>query len=563
MMFPDHFSTPFYEYVATEKGVFKILGGGNMARVSNFLGIKFIYHNIDTGEFQAEIAYTAFDDNKTVIVPRKDYLQRKGLLNLQFKGLDVTESNASSLTKYFREEENRKMSSKKNVHSTLGFSQYQGKLIFKHQKAIGIDSDYIGSYDIAPRGSYEEYLTMLKKEVFGNTPLETIVSASISSILLGYLGTELGLESTIIHLVADSTTGKSTALKLAISVFSSCDIKANSLFSSYNATPNSLIQKLTGLNGFPYALDEISVSNMQNFTSFIYALANGTEKERLNKDSILMPKKSWISNIFSNGERSLVGSANKNRGIPARIIEIKNYTFTRDAQNAENIQRTIQHSYGHLGYKFAEYLVSLEKKDLIDRYEAIRTMLFDKFTKTLVTDDLLSRRTAKFAIILLSAELLQDFLKITIQIEKMVEFFMQIEKDSLKTRNFNDSVIDYIKDFISINIQRFSVNDPFTAANFGRIQKKKDYVEVSMNKTTFRKMLSDGHYEDADIVLKELKKTGNLSSDKDRFTRTRKNTLGFTEEVYVLKLDDTKIMHILEKVENPEIPEEIVEVDII
>ena len=105
---------------------------------------------------------------------------------------------------------------------------------------------------------------------------------------MAYLSDEYNLDSLIIHLASDSTTGKSTILKTVASLFGNPDARENSLFGTFNATSNSLLSKLTGLNGIPYALDEISMSNMSNFTSFIYSAVNGVEKERLTKESKLM-----------------------------------------------------------------------------------------------------------------------------------------------------------------------------------------------------------------------------------------------------------------------------------
>ena len=43
------------------------------------------------------------------------------------------------------------------------------------------------------------------------------------------------------------------------------------------------------------------------------------------------------------------------------------------------------------------------------------------------------------------------------------------------------------------------------------------------------------------VVLKELKQNGYLNCESDRFTRSRKNSLGYTEDVYVIKLPKEQI----------------------
>lgn len=528
-------------FLVNSNGVFKVSIDGSRTRISNYMEITRIEHNIDTGEYQSEIEFDAFDVKKRALVSRKDYLQKKGLLDLQALGLDVTPTNAGTLISFLREEEDQKIDTCMNVHTSLGYGLYSGKPIFKLHEAIGIKSKYVGPYQISPVGSFQEYLQMLKDEIKGNVALETILAASTSSILLGYIGESLNLDSTIIHLVGNSTTGKSTALKLAISVFGNPHSQSNSLYGTYNGTNNALHHKLTGLNGVPYALDEISISDTKNYTSFIYTTANGSEKERLTKESVLMTKKTWRTTVFSNGERSLTGSANKNAGIQVRVIEIKNMMWTKSAQNAENIQRTILKTHGHLGFSFASHIMKMDPKEITQRYKGLRKKIFDKITSTVGSDTFVERRSAKYAMILLAGELLKDILGFELQINQMIRFFADIEKESMKYRNFKESVVDFIKDYISLHLNQFSLGKNFMTGGLGRIIQKSKSVEVEMNKTAFKNMLDEGDFEDPEIVLKELKASKQLNCESDRYTRTRKNQFGYSEEVYVLVLNDMNI----------------------
>lgn len=496
-----------------------------------------IEEDIDTSVHSATIAYTFFDEVKYITVPRSTYLQRRKLLELQDFGIDITEDNASSLTKFFKEEEEKKMATKKYTHSSLGFSRYNDKLIFKHYKAIGIDSTYNGPYDVRPRGSYGDYMSMVKDEVLGNPLMEFILVSGLSSVLLAYLSDEYSLDSLVIHLVSDSTTGKSTALKLAASLWSVTDVKADSLFSSYNGTNNAILNKLTGFFGIPYCLDEISMSSMPNYTSFTYTLVNGVDKERLSKDSKLLEKKSWLVTLLSNGERSILGLASKNKGIAARVFEIKNETFTRNAENAETIQRVIQKNYGLVGPKYAEYILSLKKEDICKRFEEIREDFSNLVKTTQSTDDLFKRRTLKFTILLLTAEYFEKFSGFTLRKDAITKFLMKIEAESTRTRNYHAHVMDYIKDYVAINAAAFGLGGNAHSIRYGTVTPKSDYIEVLFYKTSFEEMIYKGQYEESSIVLKELKAKGYLDCETDRYTRSRKMPNGIKQDVYVLKLD--------------------------
>lgn len=508
---------------------------GEKIKIAEPMKITSIQQNIDDGTYKALIKYKSFLGMKEITMPREEYLNKNNLIKYQSKGLDITHGNVALLTQYFNEKEREAQI--KNIHTKLGFSIYEGKTIYKLSECIGIDSKYEGIYDIKPIGDKREYIDMLNQDVIGNPALEFILAVSLSSVLLGYIGEDLGLDSIILHLVGNSTTGKSTALKLAISIFGYPDVKRNGLFSTYNGTNNALMKKLTGLKGVPYALDEISMSYTQNFTNFIYGLANGTDKDRLNKDSELKERETWLTTILSNGEKSLIGSSNKNSGVQIRVIEISNVTWTKDAENAERINRTILQNYGHIGIDFAEKVMNVKKDNLIKEFKSVRDEVYKTIDDRLVVDNMTIRRCNKFAIILQTAYLFQDMMKIRLDIDGMLDIMVNIEKESLGNRNFRESAIDYIKQYVSKYKNKFECGMNNSIESIGIIIQREKYVEVQMNKLSFEQMLKQGGYEDKNIVLKELKDAGYLNCEKDRFTRSRKNSLGYIEEFIVINLD--------------------------
>lgn len=526
-----------------ENGVYEIDQNGNQARVSDYMELEKAIRNIDTNYYKANIRFKTFSDINQIEVNREDYLNKSKLMNLLNSGLDVRHSNADTLVNYFRECEET-IKNNVYVHSKLGFAKYKGKKIYKLYKAIGINSTYAGPYEIKPKGSKQKYIIMLKKEVIGNRALEFILVVSLSSVILAYIEEELSLDSIIVHLVGNSTTGKSTALKLAISLFGYPDVKDNGLFSTYNSTGNALIRKLTGLKGVPFALDEISMSYTKSFTKFIYQLSNGTDKDRLDKESELKKTETWLTTILSNGEKSLTGSSNKNAGIQIRVIEANNITWTKDAKNSEEINRVIMQNYGHIGFEFAEYVMKITEDKLVKEFKTSRDEIYKKMEDELVIDSMTFRRCNKFGIILQTAYLFQDMMDINLDIDGIKSLMVEIERESLRNRNFRDSAIDYIKQYVSKYINKFQFNNNSPNDIFGKLIPKQDCVEVQMNKISFEQMINQGGYEDKNVVLKELKDAGYLNCEKDRYTRSRKNSFGCSEEVYVIKLpkEETKEM---------------------
>lgn len=508
-------------------------------KIGNYMAIKKVSHNIDKNTYDALIEYMSIKGISNILIEREDYVNENRLMKYQKYGLDIIKSNVRFITEYLRASE-RKVPCN-NVHSKLGFMEHNGKTIYKLQEAIGLDSTYVGECKVKPKGSYSEYINMIRNHVIGNVELEFAMVSGLSAILLGYIGEELGLDSIIIHLVGNSTTGKSTALKLAISSFGYPEVKHNGLYGTYNGTNNALIKKLGGLKGVPYALDEISMSESNNFTKFVYSLANGADKERLNKDSELMEKESWLTTILSNGEKSITRSSNKNAGVQVRVIEAENFTWTKSSEHAEAINSVILNNYGHLAIEFAKYLLNQDKKKLIKDYREVKKYLYDELYKRGVYDDMSMRRCNKFAIIIQTAFLLQELLDMVLDVKGMIEMIIKIEQESIKHRSLHKVVIDFIKEYVGRYRNKFDGKSKSNSPEvLGKITEKEDYTEIQMEQFSFELMIKEGGYEDVKVVLRELKTAGFLDCDKDRTTRTRKNGVGVKTKYIVIKLPKDK-----------------------
>ena len=507
-------------------------------KVGRHIWAKENHYNIDDKTEKILLEFRTVRKMETELLDRHDCLMERNLMKLQNRGVDIVKSNGRHIVECIRECEDSII--KRYIHSKLGFMEYEGNIIYKLHEAIGINSTYVGTYDIKPQGSYDEYIKMIQNHVVGNVELEFALSSGVSSILLGYIGEDLGLDSNIIHLVGNSTTGKSTALKLAISCFGYPGSNGG-LYGTYNGTNNALIKKLGGLKGVPYALDEISMSDNNNFTRFVYSLANGADKERLNKDSELMEKESWLTTILSNGEKSITRSSNNNAGLQVRVIEAENFTWTKSPEHAEAINHVILNNYGHLAIEFAQYLLDKNRNEVIRNYKQEKINLYDELRKRNVYDDMSMRRCSKFAIIIQTAYIIEELLDIELDIEGIVYMIVSIERESIKYRNFHKVVMDFIKQYVDRYRNKFDGKSKSNSQEIlGKITDKEDYTELQMEQLSFELMIKEGGYEDRKIVLKELKKAGFLDCEKDRLTRSRKNSVGVNTEYIVIKLPKEK-----------------------
>lgn len=500
------------------------------------MGLSYIKTDIESNIKESLLYYFDNGVKKETTMDRSEYLNPTNLIAKQNIGLDVMRDNVNSLSQHFRNEEER--AQRINIHKTLGFGKYEDTEIYKLYKCIGIDSTYEGDKEIKPKGSRETYIKMIKEDILGYPQLELILSIGLSAVVLGYVGEELSLDTQIVHLYGNSTTGKSTALKLAISLFGYPDVKKSGLFSTYNATENALIKQLEGIKGVPFAFDEISMSKTKNFTDMIYKISNGVDKARLNKNSEQVKKEPWLTTIMSNGEKSLVGSANKNAGIHVRVLEFESIMWTKSSEHSERINSVILDNYGHLGFEFAEYLMDLGKDHIYEEYYKIKLKLKSIFEKNNIKDNFIDRRINKISIIILTMQLFEKMMTITIDKNKILRLIIDAERESIKQRNFDKSFIKYFKEYVSSNKVRFSKDKKIDNVRdyIGNIKIKDKYLEFEILPEKFKEIVKEGGFEDDKVVLKELKKSGYLECEKDRYTRKRKTQAGIKIPLIVIKI---------------------------
>ncbi|MGL5751056.1 MAG: DUF927 domain-containing protein [Paraclostridium sp.] len=335
--------------------------------VSESLGIRNMFRNLDRGKVSANVYFNSFAKECEEELPRESYLSKSSIQNLQSLGMDIHQMNYPWVLKHMVNQE--RIAKVINNHSKLGFANHDNKLVYKLDTCVGIESSYTGNLNVKVKGAKEEWLNMFSTEVKGNEKLELIVTIGLSAILVGFIGDRNNMDTLLVYLVGNSTTGKSTATKLAISAYGIPNLNENGLYSTYNATENALIKRLSDTKGVLFGIDELSINKMNSTTGFIYAVSSGKGKDRLNKNSEMKPLDTWQGTVISNGEKSLIRSANQNAGVQIRVVEIDGVTWTNNAENAENIDKAISNNYGHIAIEFVEHMMKLGEERVGKIYE--------------------------------------------------------------------------------------------------------------------------------------------------------------------------------------------------
>ncbi|SMG66661.1 inner membrane protein [methanotrophic bacterial endosymbiont of Bathymodiolus sp.] len=145
------------------------------------------------------------------------------------------------------------------------------------------------------QGTLEEWQANVAKYCIGNP----LLMLSMCTAFMGALLKPTHQEGGGFHIYGDSSKGKSTGMAVASSVFGDETFKQ-----SWRATSNGLEAAAAMANDSLLALDEISECDPNEIGKVVYLLANGSGKQRANKNGGARDVTHWRIAVLSNGERS-------------------------------------------------------------------------------------------------------------------------------------------------------------------------------------------------------------------------------------------------------------------
>lgn len=163
---------------------------------------------------------------------------------------------------------------------------------------------------IDPIFSIRSTLADWKREVAAYAGGNSRLLFALSAAFAGTLATPANLESGGFHIVGGSSSGKSTAQRVAASVWGDPETFKR----SWRATSNGLEGVASLHNDNILILDEISEMNPKDASETAYMLGNGQGKTRSSKTGNTRQAKTWKTLFLSSGEVTLQDMINEEGG---------------------------------------------------------------------------------------------------------------------------------------------------------------------------------------------------------------------------------------------------------
>ncbi|WP_250470227.1 MULTISPECIES: DUF927 domain-containing protein, partial [unclassified Caballeronia] len=167
-------------------------------------------------------------------------------------------------------------------------------------------------------GTLEDWKRDVAAYCSGNSRMLVAVSTAFAGMMLAYSGQESGG----LNIVGDSSTGKTTALRAACSVYGGPDYMQR-----WRATSNGLEGLAALHNDTLLVLDELAQVDPREAGEIAYMLANGTGKARAGRTGSARARQSWRLLFLSAGEIGLAqhmqaGGKKAKAGQEVRLVEI-------------------------------------------------------------------------------------------------------------------------------------------------------------------------------------------------------------------------------------------------
>ena len=398
------------------------------------------------------------------------------------------------------------------------------------------------AYDLTPKGTFDNWFNMYLKGDKGSLLLELAVVFGISALVTSFLKHKHDVEfaGIIFSFTGQSSTGKSTAAALAVSVAGNPTKGNETLFRSWNATRNALEGYLSNNFGIPIVFDELSSATFKDPTGLFFSHTGGQGRQRSNVHGEVKTPKNWGTSVISTSEYSIFNDSAQNDGLRVRTIEI-NEQFTTNATNADNIKKAVALNYGHVLPLVAKYLINREDEVIQWFYKEV-----DWFEAKLKDDksNTGNRMFKRYAVITTSAKILGRVLATDIDIAKIRGYFIDYHAHTVSERSLADKAIEVITQFVAQNRGKFSDDKALKnmIENYGLIALKDGYIEVKIIASVFKNMLTENHFQDVNNVVNALRDKDFILADRGRQTTKRsvKDNSGKKQSLvfYHLKLDE-------------------------
>ena len=297
------------------------------------------------------------------------------------------------------------------------------------------------------------------------------VAAGFAGPLVGLLN----LPTSGLALCGETSKGKTTALKLAVSAWTSPDPQANrdgGLLVSLRGTSNSVDVLAENANHTILALDETAMMQAKDLESLVFSVTSGAGKARMNITGQGLRKSSvWQTFVLISGEQGLAqrfeDATGKKmaKGAAARLLDVDVDALDVVVTDVEALRRLEAGMLEHFGWAGPAFVEGLVSRGYVDRVGELQARLGHHEARLGENRTGLVSRVARVAALLaLAAELAEEFGILSVgSAERISSAILAVwgAFEESAAANSEEAIVDDVRQWIAkrLNMSIFAVDD--------------------------------------------------------------------------------------------------------
>lgn len=408
----------------------------------------------------------------------------------------------------------------------------------------GENYDYAGDVDIKTSGRAKNWASMYNEWVSGHAKLELVVAIALTAPVIYRINQFQPIGNFLVSFIGESSTGKTTALQLALSIYGKPTRGNGGLMDTLHGTVNAITNSIRKKNGFLNGFDEATGTLLKSgkaseiWNNMIYDFSTGEDKKRMRSDLSMNARSCCYSTTIFTSELSIIESLNNSiEGQAVRLLEIEG-GFTDTPEQSNEIKKLSLANYGWIAGYFVRRLEKLDDDDLRELYEACKKRLADK---TSVDSRYRTRILETLAVVLVAAKIVNKvvykgkLMPIEIDEEMLIESLVEVSQSAVP----KELTAEMILDTITNNLLKAKASKAGYSDKCGTLTSLPDgTLEAFIVTDYFKKWLNEagGGSKSERSLISKLAEAGVLVLPKDKSHKTFQRKIGdLTVRGYLLK----------------------------
>ena len=408
----------------------------------------------------------------------------------------------------------------------------------------GENYDYAGDVDIKTSGRAKNWASMYNEWVSGHAKLELVVAIALTAPVIYRINQFQPIGNFLVSFIGESSTGKTTALQLALSIYGKPTRGNGGLMDTLHGTVNAITNSIRKKNGFLNGFDEATGTLLKSgkaseiWNNMIYDFSTGEDKKRMRSDLSMNERSCCYSTTIFTSELSIIESLNNSiEGQAVRLLEIEG-DFTDTPEQSNEIKKLSLANYGWIAGYFVRRLEKLDDDDLRELYEACKKRLADK---TSVDSRYRTRILETLAVVLVAAKIVNEVaykgkpMPIEIDEEMLIESLVEVSQSAVP----KELTAEMILDTITNNLLKAKASKAGYSDKCGTLTSLPDgTLEAFIVTDYFKKWLNEagGGSKSERSLISKLAEAGVLVLPKDKSHKTFQRKIGdLTVRGYLLK----------------------------